>query len=93
MKSHKNPNEKDNNLRANLPTPSKLLHPHLQQRLPHKRAARIEHRRRAPGTLILLLDLRESALDALLAGDIRADTDRFAARAVDLLDEGFVVFG
>lgn len=80
-------------LPANLPTLPKLLNPHLKQRLATKRPAGIEHRRRAPGARVLLLDPVEGGFNALLAGDIRADADGLAAGAVDLGHEGLVVGG
>jgi hypothetical protein len=80
-----------NDLRANLPTPPKLLDPHLQQRLPRKPAAGIENRGSTPRASKLLFDLGESVLDALFAGDVGADANGFAAGAVDLFDQRFVV--
>jgi hypothetical protein len=84
------PKEKRKNLRANLPTPTKLLDRHLQQGLPRKRPTGIENRRRTLSPK-LLLDLLKSFLDTLLAGDVGTDTDSFASRIVDFFNQTFKI--
>jgi hypothetical protein len=78
------------NLRANLPTPTKLLDRHLQQRLPRERPTGIENRRRTLSPKFLL-NLLKGFLDTLLAGNIRANPNSFASRAVDLFNQTFKI--
>jgi hypothetical protein len=79
------------NVRAQIQILTEIFHAHFQQRLPCKRRAGIEHSGSATGTLELLLDLRESALNALLARCVGADTDGLASGTVAILHQQLVV--
>lgn len=64
----------------------------LQKRLPDKRPAGVEHRRRALDVVpVLPLHLLQHALDALAVRDVGRDAHCFSARVIDGVDEGDVV--